>query len=134
MVGESRLDTSANSRICNLSSRRWIEVSTMGTASEMNPGLLPVLWMEVAPRSHAASTRLRIAGSMLSGWWNSPQVATTFTPDSSKVGPIPHRSPASRPSFSAVVTYRPARVSCGCSITPRSERVPILPVAHWTTR
>lgn len=41
--GELRRDTSANSSIVRLSSRRWIEVSTSGSASAMKPGLLPVL-------------------------------------------------------------------------------------------
>ncbi|MGW5752268.1 hypothetical protein [Nocardia rhamnosiphila] len=49
------------------SSRRWIEASTSGTASVMNPGLLPVLWIEVAPAAQAASTRARIPGSILGG-------------------------------------------------------------------
>ena len=31
-------------------------------------------------------------------------------------------------------TYTPTRSSCGCSITVRSDRVPMLPVAHCTTR
>ena len=65
------------------SSCRWIEVSTSGTASEMNPGLLPVLWIEVPPARQAASTRSRVPGSMLPGWWNSPRVVTMFAPDSS---------------------------------------------------
>ena len=49
----------------------------------MNPGLLPVLWIEVPPRRQAASTRSRDSGSMLAGWWNSPRVVTTLAPDSS---------------------------------------------------
>jgi hypothetical protein len=58
-----------------------MELSTNGSASEMNPGLLPVLCTEVPPVAQAASTRSRTAGSMLSGWWNSPRVVTTFAPD-----------------------------------------------------
>ncbi len=49
----------------------------------MNPGLMPVLWIDDPPARHAASTRSRTCGSMLPGWWNSPRVVTTFTPDSS---------------------------------------------------
>ena len=47
--GEFRLDRSANSSMGRRSSRRWMEVRTIGSASEMNPGLIPVLWIEVAP-------------------------------------------------------------------------------------
>ena len=54
----------------------------MGTASEMNPGLIPVLWIEASPLAQAASMRSRTVGSMLPGWWNPPAVATTLTPDS----------------------------------------------------
>ena len=43
MSGESRLDTSAYSLIVRASRRRWIDVSTRGIASLMNPGLEPVL-------------------------------------------------------------------------------------------
>ena len=59
-------------------------MSTIGTASEMKPGLLPVLWIEVSPRAQARLDAARIAGSMLAGWWNSPRVVTTFAPDSSR--------------------------------------------------
>ena len=65
--GEFRLDRSANSSIRRRSSRRWSEVSTSGTASEINPGLTPVLWIDAPPLAHAASTRWRRAGSMLGG-------------------------------------------------------------------
>ena len=50
----------------------------------MNPGLLPVLWMEVPPRRQASSTRSRTTGSMEAGWWNSPRVVTMLAPDSSR--------------------------------------------------
>ena len=50
----------------------------------MNPGLLPVLWIEVPPRRQAASTRARTDGSMPGGCWNSPRVVTTLAPDSSR--------------------------------------------------
>ena len=63
--GEFRYDRSANSSITSRSSRRWIEVSTSGSASVMKPGLLPVLWIDVPPRRQAASIRSRDAGSML---------------------------------------------------------------------
>ena len=82
-AGESRCERLANSSIVRRSSRRWIDVSTNGTASVMNPGLLPVLWIEVPPSAHAASTRSRTAGSRLAGRWNSPRVVTTFKPDAS---------------------------------------------------
>ncbi|WP_229889505.1 hypothetical protein [Streptomyces mirabilis] len=49
----------------------------------MNPGLLPVLWIEDLPLSHAASTRSRTAGSRLAARWNSPRVVTTFAPEAS---------------------------------------------------
>ena len=42
MSGESRLDTSAYSLIARVSRRRWIDSSTSGSASLMNPGLEPV--------------------------------------------------------------------------------------------
>ena len=83
-TGESRCDRSAYSSMVSESSRRWIDVSTRGTASEMKPGLLPVLWMEVPPRAQAASTLSRTAGSMEAGWWNSPRVVTMSAPDSSR--------------------------------------------------
>ena len=47
----------------------------------MNPGLLPVLWIDVPPAAHAASTRARTSGSRLAGWWNSPRVVTMLAPD-----------------------------------------------------
>lgn len=47
----------------------------------MNPGLLPVLWIEAPPCSQASATRFRTSGSMLGGWWNSPRVVTMFVPD-----------------------------------------------------
>ena len=81
--GELRSERSAYSSIDSRSSRRWIDVSTSGTASEMKPGLLPVLWIDVPPRRQASSIRSRTAGSRLPGWWNSPRVVTTFAPDSS---------------------------------------------------
>jgi hypothetical protein len=144
-----------------------MDVSTSGTASEMNPGLLPVLWIEVPPAAQASSTRWRSAGSMLAGWWNSPRVVTTLAPDASSrhtssasrargmystqsapsattssmslvaatpVASSPHSSPASRPALSGAWTHTPARSRVGCSMTLRSARVPMLPVAHWTTR
>ena len=74
---------SANSSIVRQSNRRWIEVSTNGTASVMNPGLMPVLCRLVPPRSQAASIRSRTSGSMLAGRWNSLRVAITLAPDSS---------------------------------------------------
>jgi hypothetical protein len=43
MSGEFRSDTSAYSWIARRSRRRWIDVSTSGSASVMNPGLEPVL-------------------------------------------------------------------------------------------
>lgn len=67
MPGEFRWERSAYSSMASESSRRWIEASTSGTASVMNPGLLPVLWIEVAPAAQAASTRARIPGSILGG-------------------------------------------------------------------
>ncbi|WP_262062193.1 hypothetical protein [Streptomyces sp. STR69] len=63
--GESRWERSANSSIVSASSRRWIEVRTIGRASVMNPGLLPVLWTEVPPSAHASSIRFRVTGSRL---------------------------------------------------------------------
>ena len=81
--GEFRLDRSANSLIVSRSSRRWMDASTIGSASEMKPGLEPVEWMELPPAWHAASTWARTAGSMLSGWWNSPRVVTMLAPDAS---------------------------------------------------
>ena len=49
-------------------------------------------------------------------------------------GRSPHSSPASRPTLSGAYTYSPTNVRSGCSMTPRSDRAPMLPVAHWTTR
>ena len=60
-----------------------MDASTIGSASEMNPGLEPVEWIEVPPAWQAASTWARTAGSMLSGWWNSPRVVTMLAPDAS---------------------------------------------------
>ena len=58
-----------------------MDASTIGSASEMKPGLLPVLWMEGAPRLarllHAVPDGRVHARS---GWWNSPRVVTTFEP------------------------------------------------------
>ena len=59
----------------------------------MNPGLLPVEWIEVPPCAHASSTRWRTAGSMLSGRWNSPRVVTMLAPDAR----IRHTSSKSQP-------------------------------------
>ena len=91
--GELRSERSANSSICRWSRRRWIEVSTSGTASVMNPGLLPVLWIELSPCRQARSTRSRTAGSIEPGWWNSPVVVTMSIPASSRV----HTSSMSQP-------------------------------------
>ena len=63
--GEFRWTGRRYSSMTRLSSCRWIEVRTSGTASEMNPGLLPVLWIEVPPCRQAASIRSRRSGSML---------------------------------------------------------------------
>ena len=84
---------SANSSICNRSRLRSIDSSTRGSASEMNPGLLPVEWIEVPPFAHASSTCRRTAGSMLAGRWNSPRVVTMLAPDSR----IRHTSSKSQP-------------------------------------
>jgi hypothetical protein len=81
--GEFRSERSAYSLMTSPSSRRWMEVRTSGSASEMNPGLLPVLWIDVPPAAHAVSTCPRRAGSMLPGWWNSPRVVTTLVPEAS---------------------------------------------------
>ncbi len=83
IAGEFRCDRSAYSWMVSTSSCRWIEASTKGTASVMNPGLLPVLWIEVPPVVHAASTCARTAGSILPGWWKTPAVVTIFTPAAS---------------------------------------------------
>src|SRR5262245_65734767 len=50
------------------------------------------------------------------------------------MGSSPHSPPASTPAFSGSYTSRPARASEGCRITSRRARVPMLPVAHCTTR
>src|SRR4030095_13088598 len=46
----------------------------------------------------------------------------------------PHSSPAPTPTLSSQWTHSPTSSSPGWPMTPRSERVPMLPVAHWTTR
>ena len=79
--GEGLSDRSANSSMVRESSDRWIDVNTIGTASVMKPGLLPVLWIDVPPSEHAASTASRSPSSMLAGRWNSPRVVTTLAPD-----------------------------------------------------
>ncbi len=91
--GELRDDMSANSSICRCSRLRAIDSKTSGSASVMNPGLLPVEWIEVPPVAHAASTRSRSPGSRLSGRWNSPRVVTMLAPDSR----IRHTSSKSQP-------------------------------------
>ena len=65
--GESRRDRSAYSLIVRDVSLRWIDASTIGSASVMKPGLLPVLWIDVPHGSQAASMRARTAGSKLWG-------------------------------------------------------------------
>jgi hypothetical protein len=50
----------------------------------MNPGLLPVLWMDVPPVAQAFSIRARTTEFMLAGWWNCPHVVTTFAPEASR--------------------------------------------------
>ncbi len=67
-----RGDMSANSWIVRRSSRRWIDNSVSGTASVMNPGLLPVLWIDALPSAQAASTRARTSASMLGGMVEHP--------------------------------------------------------------
>ncbi|MGR7000949.1 hypothetical protein ACU686_27590 [Yinghuangia aomiensis] len=42
-----------------------------------------MLWIDVPPSAHAASTRLRRSSSMLAGRWNSPRVVTMFVPAAS---------------------------------------------------
>src|SRR4051812_48094514 len=49
-------------------------------------------------------------------------------------GATPQSSPASRPALPGSYTRTPASSSRGCSMTPRSDLVPMLPVAHCTTR
>jgi hypothetical protein len=83
MSGESRRDRSANSLIVSTSSRRCSEVTANGSASEMNPGLLPVAYSDVPHTPQARSTRALAPGSMPPGWWNSPRVVTMFEPDAS---------------------------------------------------
>jgi len=79
--GDGRRDMSANSSMLIRSTRRDSDVRTIGTASVMKPGLLPVLWTEVPPSSHACSTRARTSSGRLAGRWNSPRVVTTFVPE-----------------------------------------------------
>src|SRR3954468_12676948 len=50
------------------------------------------------------------------------------------VVPTPASSPASFPALAAECTYSPESSRSGCSITARKDFVPMLPVAHWTTR
>ncbi len=59
-----------------------MEVSTIGIASVMKPGLEPVPWMLLLPFMQAASTRSRMAGSIIAGFWNSVRVVMMFAPDS----------------------------------------------------
>ena len=94
-AGESRLRQVGESpRITSRSSRRWIEVRTSGTASEMNPGLLPVLWIEVRPCRQAAVDPLTpTAGSMAAG-------PVELAPGRHDVGPGPSRRQTSSKSHS----------------------------------
>ena len=72
-------------RCCRRSSRRWIEVSTTGTASEMKPGLLPgAVDRGAALPDRPPRSASRISGSRLAGWWNSPRVVTMLAPDASR--------------------------------------------------
>src|SRR5213075_2580908 len=49
-------------------------------------------------------------------------------------GASPHNSPASTPCFAGSYTTKPTSSRSGSRITSRNARVPMLPVAHWTTR
>ncbi|WP_420750095.1 hypothetical protein [Rhodococcus sp. O3] len=42
-------------------------MSANGSASVTNPGLLPVLWIDVPPSAHAASTSARATASIADG-------------------------------------------------------------------
>ena len=87
MSGESRRDRSAYSLIVRDVSVRWIDVKTIGRASVMNPGLLPVLWIDVPPVAQAPRRRPASRDPCCAGWWNSPRVVTTFAPDASSARP-----------------------------------------------
>ena len=79
----SRLDRSANSSMVRPSSRRWIEARTSGTASEMKPGLTPVLWIEVPPCRQAPSTGRAGRGPCCRGGGTRPGSSRRSIPDSS---------------------------------------------------
>ena len=86
-----------------------------------------------------ASSRHTSSASSARGMYSTQSAPSATTSSMSfvattPVAPSPHRSPASRPALSAECTHTPASSSLGCSITLRSARVPMLPVAHWTTR
>jgi hypothetical protein len=83
MCGELRCDMLANSSISIASTWRCSDSSANGSSSVMKPGLLPVSKIDVPPRAHASSTRLRCSSP--SEWppaKNAPQVVTTFVPAS----------------------------------------------------
>ena len=166
--GDGRCERSANSSIRILSSRRWIDVSTIGRASVMKPGLLPVLWIDVPPAwrrpprsaraswgpcSPAGGTRRassprccpppaggrprrsrRRAACRGRSPGCSARTSSIEPVASTPVGASPASSPASRPTLSGSYTWTPTSSRSGCSSTPCSDRVPMLPVAHWTTR
>ena len=104
------------------SSRRWIEVSTRVTASEMKPGLLPVLWTELPPRRQASSTRSRRPGSIEGGWWNSPAVVTTSMPAPSRAQTSSGSSPLRMYSTQSGASARTSAMSpVATTPTGRSE-------------
>ncbi len=72
---------SANSSICRKSTARVNDSNASGRTLVMNPGLLPVEWIDDWPVAQAASTRSRRFGSILAGRATSSRVVTMLTPD-----------------------------------------------------
>ena len=105
-------------------------------------GMLPGWWNSprvvtmFVPAARMAHTwsRSQTAGMYSTQSAPSAMISSASAVAVTPVGGRPHRSPASRPALAAEVTYTPARVSAGCSMTWRSERLPMSPVAHCTTR
>ena len=133
-----------------------------GNRSVIPPGWIPVPWTEVPPAAHAASIadssrpagknqlsgvttlapeariRATIDGSAMIGEYTTQSAPSASSASTSSVavtpsGSMPHSSPTSTPTLSALCTQHPTSSSSGWATMPATAARPTPPVAHWIT-
>ena len=133
-----------------------------GNRSVIPPGWIPVPCTEVPPAAHAASIadssrpagknqlsgvttlapearmRLTTDGSAMIGEYTTQSApiassASTSSVAVTPIGPMPHSSPTSTPTLSALWTQHPTSSSSGWATMPATAARPTPPVAHWIT-